>query len=75
MILAAKTANDKNIPVVLDPVGSGATSLRTRAVKKIMKEVTARAARQRTGISFLLASPETSDDTRTRGVDLRPGHL
>ncbi len=35
MILAAKTANTKGIPVILDPVGSGATSLRTKAVKKI----------------------------------------
>jgi hydroxyethylthiazole kinase len=37
MICAAKTANSIGIPVILDPVGAGATQLRTRAVKKIMK--------------------------------------
>ena len=69
MILAAKTANDKSIPVVLDPVGSGATSLRTRAVKKIMKEVKVSVLRGNASEIFSLASPGTSDDARTRGVD------
>ncbi len=65
MILAAKTANDKNIPVILDPVGSGATSLRTRAVKKIMKEVKVSVLRGNASEIFSLASADVS----TRGVD------
>jgi hydroxyethylthiazole kinase len=69
MILAAKTANDKNIPVILDPVGSGATSLRTRAVKKIMKEIKVAVLRGNASEIFSLASPEASADARTRGVD------
>lgn len=39
MILAGKKANEKNIPIVLDAVGVGATNLRTGKVKEILKEV------------------------------------
>lgn len=39
MILAGKAANNKDIPVVLDPVGVAATSFRKEAVKLILKEV------------------------------------
>lgn len=39
MIKAGKTANKKAIPVILDPVGAGATSLRTEAAKEILKNV------------------------------------
>ncbi|MGC9314613.1 MAG: hydroxyethylthiazole kinase [bacterium] len=39
MVLAGKAANAKGIPVVLDPVGSGATPLRTNACKQILDEV------------------------------------
>lgn len=38
-ILAGKKANALNIPVILDPVGVGATSLRNKVVEKILKEV------------------------------------
>jgi hydroxyethylthiazole kinase len=65
MICAAKSANVKGIPVILDPVGSGATSLRTRAVKKIMNEAKISVLRGNASEVFSLAS----DDVRTRGVD------
>ncbi len=39
MIKAGKMANKKGIPVILDPVGAGATSLRTNAAKEILKKV------------------------------------
>lgn len=39
MILAGKEANKKNIPVLLDPVGAGATKLRTESSKRIMENV------------------------------------
>lgn len=39
MILAGKEANRRKIPVVLDPVGAGATSLRTRSALRILDEV------------------------------------
>ncbi|MDD5600413.1 MAG: hydroxyethylthiazole kinase [Actinomycetota bacterium] len=39
MILAGKKANEKNIPVVLDVVGAGATDLRTGKANEILNEV------------------------------------
>jgi hypothetical protein len=36
MMLALKAANSKNIPCVFDPVGSGATSYRTRVANSIL---------------------------------------
>ncbi len=39
MILAGKAADSKGIPVVLDPVGVGATRLRTDSAKRILAEV------------------------------------
>lgn len=39
MILAGKTANDIHIPVVLDPVGAGASTLRTETTKKLLSEI------------------------------------
>ncbi|WP_409288436.1 hydroxyethylthiazole kinase [Peribacillus sp. SCS-37] len=39
MIIAGKAANGAGVPVVLDPVGTGATEFRTNAVKRIMGEV------------------------------------
>ncbi len=39
MILAGKKANELNHPVILDPVGAGASVLRTETVFKLLKEV------------------------------------
>ncbi|MDR9796903.1 hydroxyethylthiazole kinase [Aeribacillus pallidus] len=39
MIIAGKSANEHGVPVILDPVGAGATPYRTEAVREILKEV------------------------------------
>ena len=39
MLLAGKAANGADVPVVLDPVGAGATRLRTDTAKRILAEV------------------------------------
>lgn len=39
MILAGKKANSLNTPVILDPVGSGATAFRTKSAQKIIEQV------------------------------------
>ena len=39
MLLAGKKANELSHPVVLDPVGAGASSLRTNTAKLLLKEV------------------------------------
>jgi len=65
MLVAAKAANQKGIPVILDPVGAGATSLRTRAVKRIMDEATIAVLRGNASEIFSLASSAI----KTKGVD------
>ena len=39
MILAGKKANTLQIPVVLDPVGAGGTTLRRETIKRLLQEV------------------------------------
>ncbi|UUX91293.1 hydroxyethylthiazole kinase [Methanoplanus endosymbiosus] len=39
MIIAGKRANETGVPVILDPVGAGATKIRTESTFKILKEV------------------------------------
>jgi|SRR5690625_3071277 len=39
MIIAGKAANERDIPVVLDPVGVAATPFRTAAVNQLLKEI------------------------------------
>src|ERR671916_429495 len=39
MILAGREANRRGVPVILDPVGAGATRFRTAAAKRLLSEV------------------------------------
>lgn len=39
MIMAGKKANELNIPVVLDPVGAGASTLRNKTTQEILSQV------------------------------------
>lgn len=39
MMLAGRSANQHGVPVVLDPVGAGATTYRTETARKILQEV------------------------------------
>src|SRR6266496_1377895 len=39
MILAGKAANEYGVPVVLDPVGAGATRFRTETARRLLDEV------------------------------------
>jgi hydroxyethylthiazole kinase len=39
MLLAGKAANARGVPVVLDPVGAGATTFRTETARRILAEV------------------------------------
>jgi hydroxyethylthiazole kinase len=65
MVLAARSANQRGIPVILDPVGAGATSYRTRAVKQILGEVSISVIRGNASEVLSLAV----DDVKTKGVD------
>ncbi|OIJ13610.1 hydroxyethylthiazole kinase [Anaerobacillus alkalilacustris] len=39
MIIAGKSANENNVPVIFDPVGAGATPYRTTVSQRILEEV------------------------------------
>jgi hydroxyethylthiazole kinase len=70
MIKAARRANSLERPVVLDPVGAGATALRTRAAHRILEE--AAVAVVRGNASEIMALDQGTGTTRgvdsTRGV-------
>lgn len=55
MALAGKRANEKHIPVILDPVGAGATSLRTSSSKRLMKDISVSIVRGNAGEVATLA--------------------
>jgi hydroxyethylthiazole kinase len=40
MLRAGRRANDLGVPIVLDPVGAGATSLRTQSALRLLRELT-----------------------------------
>ena len=65
MILAGRTANKKGIPLILDPVGSGATSYRTASVLRILENCTVSVLRGNASEVFSLLG----HDEKTRGVD------
>jgi hydroxyethylthiazole kinase len=65
MIYAAKTANSIGIPVILDPVGAGATKLRNQAVKEIMNNSSVSVLRGNCSEILSLGS----SDIKTKGVD------
>lgn len=65
MILAGKKANLLHHPVVFDPVGAGASTLRTETAKKLMDEVNFSVIRG--NISELKALSQ--GDSSTKGVD------
>jgi len=65
MLLAGKAAGKRVIPIILDPVGSGATVLRTEAAKRIIKEVPVTVIRGNASEIMSLFSEEI----KIRGVD------
>lgn len=65
MLLAGKKANSLNIPVVLDPVGAGATPLRTRATHVIMEQVTCAVVRGNASEIMAVYGAQAA----TKGVD------
>jgi len=65
MIKAGKKANELDIPVVLDPVGSGATRLRTDSAKRIIDEVRISVVRGNASETLSLAG----EGSGAKGVD------
>ncbi|MBT8351722.1 MAG: hydroxyethylthiazole kinase [Deltaproteobacteria bacterium] len=65
MIISGKKATALKTPIILDPVGSGATSLRTDSAKKIINETNIHVIR---GNASEILSLKNSD-SKTKGVD------
>jgi hydroxyethylthiazole kinase len=65
MLKAGKRANQLDIPIVLDPVGSGATRLRTESAKKLIDTLTISVIRGNASEVLSLAR----EGSRTKGVD------
>lgn len=65
MVAAGHSANEKGVPVVLDPVGAGATMLRTNAVKTLLSELRISVVRGNAGEVLSLAGTSGA----VRGVD------
>ncbi len=65
MLKAGRRANELNIPVILDPVGSGATKLRTDSAKRIIDEVSIKVVRGNASEVLSLAQ----EGSKTKGVD------
>ena len=67
MLAAGKAAGARGVPIILDPVGSGATALRTGAALKILTEVPVTIVRGNASEIMSLFSGE--EDIKIRGVD------
>jgi hydroxyethylthiazole kinase len=65
MILAGRMANERGIPVILDPVGAGATSFRTDMVKRLLDELKITVLKGNAGEIGVIAGVEAV----VRGVD------
>jgi hydroxyethylthiazole kinase len=65
MLVAGKAANERAIPVVLDPVGAGATSYRTATAHRILDEVDVAVLRGNAGEIATLVGV----DAEVRGVE------
>lgn len=69
MLIAGKTANELGAPVVLDPVGVGATEFRKNAVNKILEEVSVSVIRCNAGELAAIVGA----DWQAKGVDAGTG--
>ncbi len=69
MFMAGRTANARGMPIVLDPVGAGATRLRTETARRLLAET--RPAVLRGNASEILALADGA--SQARGVDAQHG--
>jgi hydroxyethylthiazole kinase len=65
MILAGRMANERKIPVILDPVGAGATRFRTESTKRLLDTLEISVLKGNAGEIGVIAGVEA----KVRGVD------
>ena len=67
MLKAGKRANALRVPVILDPVGAGATRLRTDSARRLIEELSVQVIRGNASEILSLAGEKSG--SRTKGVD------
>jgi hydroxyethylthiazole kinase len=76
MLLAGKAANEHGIPVVLDPVGAGATRFRTEIARRLLDEVKVAVVRGNQGeIATLVGVEAEVRGVESIGAGAEPGDL
>jgi hydroxyethylthiazole kinase len=65
MVKAGKKANGFNIPIILDPVGSGATAFRTESARRLIRELSIKVVRGNASEILSLAVNQSG----TKGVE------
>lgn len=65
MLIAGKMANERSIPVVLDPVGVAATTFRQQSIEKLIKEIRFTAIKGNAGEMAYFVN----EKWKTKGVD------
>ncbi len=71
MVAAGKKANELKLPVVLDPVGVGATTMRTEAVRRILQEISVAVLKGNTSEIAIIGGYEAE----IKGVEAVDGEL
>jgi hydroxyethylthiazole kinase len=76
MVLAGRAANEAGTPVVLDPVGAGATRYRTETARRLLDEINVTVVRANQGeIATLLGVTAEVRGVESIGVAGEPGDL
>jgi hydroxyethylthiazole kinase len=76
MLLAGRAANERGVPVVLDPVGAGATRYRTETAKRILDEVRVAVLRGNVGeVATLVGVAAEVRGVESIGAGGDPGEL
>lgn len=76
MILAGHRANDRAVPIILDPVGAGATVLRTESARNLLGELSVAITRgNRAEIAVLIGCEANIRGVDSGGTDEDPTEL
>jgi hydroxyethylthiazole kinase len=76
MLLAGRTASARRIPVVLDPVGAGATAYRTATARRILDQVDVTVLRGNAGeVATLVGAQAEVRGVESIGAGMEPAEL
>ena len=76
MLLAGRTATERGIPIVLDPVGAGATTYRTETARRILDEVGVTVLRGNAGeVATLVGAAAEVRGVESMSTGIEPSEL